>query len=254
MCPDLNQLLVRVCAWRDELGQNKRPDTERLAEALQELQNHGLDRDFVIFTVVLCEWWFRVLLPSPDQVKRALTKKLSTEGYTPYNIRFSEPVRTPRVPQILDCYLDACLQKKWNARASEQSRWLLRGRIADLTREFARPFRIANFQLIPPRKHGQPWQACWAASAIVYERLRADYKKRTDSRPLDGALTLAGALLGRTVDDAQFRRNRRRVLSEQPDLAQAFTSQFSSSKTSESWNIQHMLEPDYPWHTVISLL
>jgi hypothetical protein len=176
----------------------------------------------------------------------ALAQKLSTEGFTPLNTTYSKPIRTRRVPLIFDHYVDARLRKKWNGRASEQSRWLLRGTIEDLTKEFARPFRIANLQQLPAKKHGQPWQACWAAGVIVYERLRTRYPKRNDSRPIRGALALTGALLGRHVEDSQFRKNRKNILDEAPGLAQWFVDRFSEFKTNRVESLMDLLEDNYP--------
>jgi hypothetical protein len=206
----------------------------------------------VIFTVTICEWWFRVLVPSPSHVKRALKHNLDQAGYTPHNIRLVKLVGTPRVPKIIDPYVHERLRPKWNGQASEQSRFLLKGHIPELTKEFARPFRIANFQQLPGRKHGYPWQACWASSVIVYERLRGHYQNRNDSRPIDGALELAGALLNRLVEDSQFRKCRKDILEETPGLVQRFIDQFNDFKTNGG-KVEELLENDYRLHTVFPL-
>ena len=77
---------------------------------------------------------------------------------------------TPRIPDIIDHYVDARLRPLWDGRASEKSRWGLKRQIPELKKEITQPFRIANLPQLPPKQGGYPWRAGWSASAIVYAR------------------------------------------------------------------------------------
>lgn len=251
--PGLKALVERICALRKELGEKTRPVSQWLAQTLLLLEKYGLERDFVIFTIVFCEWWFRVPYPSPNHIKNALEQKLAAQGFTPHNVRKTKPVKLRGVPETISGYVDRQLATIWDGQASEQSRRLLARIIPELTEEFTRPFRIATLQPLPPHPGGHPWQACWATGAIIYARLRQAYTRQKDSQPLEGALALIGALLdSRRIDHARFRRKRKDVMEENSALDQLLVDQFNEFKLNAG-NVLDLLEADYPLHTVFSL-
>ncbi|HKC93815.1 MAG TPA: hypothetical protein VKB81_07315 [Nitrospira sp.] len=222
-----------------------RPDMERLRLAVKLAEKAGMKGEFVEFVVIVCEFSFRVRLPHPLYIRRALRFKLDQEGYSPYGPRnpIEEPIRTKNVPLVIDQYVDRQLQYLWNEEGSDQSRMVLRGRIETLVADLTKPFQPANFATLAPQRGGYPWLAPWVASAVIYERLRSRHPKKRDARAIDAGLELASALLGRTVDQAQFHRKRREIKNMRPDFHQWFEHRYQNFKKAWKLTIPELLDP-----------
>lgn len=226
-CPDLRSLYKRILIWRKELGSQTRPDMEGLREVLRRAQKEEVPEDFLLFVVRHCERCFRIRAPLSLHVRRALQFKLSTKGFTPYNdTDDSYPYQAKGVPLIVDQYVEARLRNLWAVHASEQSRFLLNERIDRLVREFTQPFCLADLQPLPPRRGGYSWEAPWVTGTVIYESLRQQYLKKTDKRPVEVALALTSALLGRSVDQSHFHRKRREILKKYPYLPKSLAIKF----------------------------
>lgn len=245
--PEFEALYKRLMQWRVEIGIKTRPDMGQFKEALTLIQQAGIQEDFVIFVVTLCEWTFRVRLPLPLPVRRALQFKLNYEGYSPYGpgSPFLKQIQTKNVPPLIDQYVDCRLQSLWNDQSSEQSRVLLGDRIERLVQDLTRPFQVAGFIEQSPKKGGYSWQAPWIASTVIYEWLRVLHHNKRDSRAIDAALTLAQALLGRLPDQSQFHRKRREILKNKADLPQWFANRYNNLKAAHKLTIPELLDPNF---------
>jgi hypothetical protein len=244
--PELKALYERVTQWRAEIGVTTRPDMGRLREALHSIQKTGLDHQFVLFVVTLCEWSFRVRSPLPIHIRRALKFKFYHEGYSPFGpALFQTPVKSRNVPPVIDAYVDACLQRLWNQEASEQSRILLRDRMDSLVRDFTKPFLAAGLTPLKPKRGGYPWQAPWVACTIVYELLRPRHPRKRESVAIDAALDLAAALIGRLPDQSYFHRKRREVLSMRNDFPKWFVDRYKNFTVAWKLTVPQLLEPQF---------
>ena len=185
----------------------------------------GLDAEVVIVMVAMCERWFRVYRPTPVAIQKALQRRLSSSGYTPYGMvgdapRPAGPGRLALVGQ----YVDHCLREVWEEDASDQRdqfvRLSLRGKLKDLVRTYDRPFLVAEYRRLPPRRGGYPQWASWVAATAVYERLRRRYPGRQDSMARATTMLLLEVLRGSMPDDSYFQRKRREIKEHAPQLAE----------------------------------
>lgn len=197
----------------------------KLQEAMEAVTKAGLDAEVVMVIVVMCERWFRVYRPTPVAIRRALQRRLSTSGYTPYGMVSGAPRPTgPSRLALVGQYVDHCLREVWEEDASDQRdhfvRLSLRGQLKDLVRTYARPFLVAEYRRLPPRRGGYPQWASWVAATAVYEELRRRYPGRQDSMARATTMLLLEALCGTMPDDSYFQRKRLEIKQRAPQLAE----------------------------------
>lgn len=248
--PLLDALLTRIFEWRCEIGLKTCPDPEWLAEAFERAQKAGLNVDFFIYVVGGCEWFFRVLHPSTITLKKALRHRLATPGYSPYGSLFDKmlrkyPFRTQGVPSVINRYVDERIAWRWKGQASEMSRFLMRGRINQLVKEFDRPFLASTLQPLPPKQGGYPWLAPWVAGTVIYKYLRREYTQKQNQMPKEVSLSLASALLERPVDDSQFHRKRRMLERRVPKITELFQQGFKNFLVGHRETIKRLMEQDH---------
>ncbi len=243
--PVLEMLWKRILEWRQEIHIKTRPDRERVGEALQLGVQSGLESDFVIFVIAICEWWFRVYGPLAVHIRNALRSRLKQEGYTPYGTVFVPPYQTPNIPSVVNRYVDSRLASLWNDQAPEQSRFLLMGRLEELVNDFTQPFRAAGGVSLPPKQGGYGWQAPWVVATVVYQVIRERYPERQNSRAIEAGLTLASGLFNRVVDPSHFHRKRRQVMKETPTIASYLTKRFENLIHGHRQTINDLLTPGY---------
>jgi hypothetical protein len=185
----------------------------------------GLDAEVVMVIVAMCERWFRVYRPTPVAIQRALQRRLSTSGYTPYGTVGDAPRPAgPGQLALVGQYVDHCLREVWEEGASDQRdhfvRLSLRRQLKDLVRTYDRPFLVAEYRRLPPRRGGYPQWASWVAATAVYEELRRRYPGRQDSMARATTMLLLEALRGTMPDDSHFQRTRRAIQQRGPQLGE----------------------------------
>jgi hypothetical protein len=197
----------------------------KLQEAMQTVTKAGLDAEVVMVIVAMCERWFRVYRPTPVAIRRALQRRLSTSGYTPYGMVGGAPRPAgPGQLALVGQYVDHCLREVWEEDASDQRnhfvRLSLRGQLKDHVRTYARPFLVAESRRLPPRRGGYPDWASWVIATAVYEELRRRYPDRQDSTARATTMLLLEALRGTMPDDSYFGRQRRAIQQRAPQVAE----------------------------------
>lgn len=185
----------------------------------------GLDAEVVMVIVAMCERWFRVYRPTPVAIQRALQRRLSTSGYTPYGMVGDAPRPAgPGQLALVSQYVDHCLREVWEEDASDQRnhfvRLSLRGQLKNLVRNYDCPFLVAEYRRLPPRRGGYPQWASWVAATAVYEELRRRYPGRQNSMARATTMLLLEALRGTMPDDSHFGRKRRVIQQCAPQLAE----------------------------------
>jgi hypothetical protein len=202
------RLWERILGWRSEIRRKPFPDLSHLQTAFDLACRSGLDGDLFLLVVAQCEWWFRIYRPSDFEVERALRDRLQRPGYSPFR---PPPIQSPHVLGIVNSYTDQCLKRYWDDFASEQSRFVLKARIPELVREFARPFLVTECRTLPPKQGGYPRMAPWVAATVLYRSLRHAHPQKQSSIPVSVAKELVWALTGRHVDAPDFHAKRREI-------------------------------------------
>ena len=252
--PGLEALYKRVLGWREEIGIKTYPDMRQFKNALEMIREAGIEEDLVLFVVGLCEWTFRIKYPLPLHIRRALRLKLNKAHYSPYGPTSPFLAQIRPSPPLIDQYIDSRLGSLWNENASEQSRVLLGDRIERLVRDFSKPFQVAGFIEMPPKRGGYSWQAPWVAGAVIYEWLRKLHPKKRDSLALEAALTLVQALSAKMPDQSQFHRKRRELLRIKPDFPQWFTARYKNFMVAHKLTIPELLDPNFEISTFTVVL
>ena len=96
----------------------------------------------------------------------------------------------------------------------------LRGQLKDLVRTYARPFLVAEYRRLPPRRGGYPQWASWVVATAVYEELRRRCPGRQDSMARATTMMLLEALRVTMPDDSHFQRKRREIKERAPQVAE----------------------------------
>lgn len=223
--PLLQPLWERLRAWRHEIGVQPCPDRRKLQEALAAVTKAGLEAEVVLVMVAMCERWFRVYRPTTIAIRKALQRRLSTSGYTPYGMTGSAPLPAgPGQLALVGRYVDHCLREVWEEEASAERdhfvRLSLRGQVPSLVREYARPFLVAEYRRLSPKRGVYPHWASWVVATAVYEALRRRYPRKQDSTARATTMLLLEALRGTMPDDSHFRRQRRAIQQRAPRVAE----------------------------------
>ena len=168
----------------------------------------GLDGDLFLLVVAQCEWWFRIYRPSDLEIGKALQDRLRRPGYSPFQ---QPPLQSSHLLGIVNGYVDECLKRYWDISASEQSRFVLKARIQELVREWARPFLVTERRALPSKRGGYPRLAPWVSATVLYRALRQKHTQNQNSIPVDMALEVLEALIGRQVESPDFHAKRRAI-------------------------------------------
>ena len=206
--PDLTRLWKRIRTWRSEIGQQSSPDLSRLQTAFDLACQGGLDGDLFLLVVAYCEWWFRIYRASDLDIGKALQDRLRRPGYSPFQQR---PFQSSHLLGLVNGYVDECIKRYWDVSASEQSRFMLKARIPELVREWARPFLVTEHRALPPKRGGYPRLAHWVAATVLYRALRQKHPQNQNSIPAGVALEVLAALIGRHVESPDFHTKRREI-------------------------------------------
>lgn len=244
--PLLEQLGKRVLAWRAEarLKTCQNLDLACLGETLHDASRLGIEPELLIFVVAISEWWFRVYQDPRVAIERALRDRLHNAVYSPLG---RTPFETPGVPAPINRYVDQQLSALWNDDAPEQSRFVLKSRIPELVREYARPLLVAELHPLPPRPGGYPQWSPWVSAASVYGAARLRYPAKNDARAINLASTVAKALLKREVlDESQLHHKRQAIKVWAPQLLDALLQLYQNTKTSvvQGPSVQPLLDDD----------
>ena len=262
--PLLERLCERISIWRREIGLKTCPDLEELQEASKLAENSGMERDFFAFVIGGCEWYFRVFRPNLTDLKKTIKDRLNTPNYSPYARKDGSnffgwcPVTTPRVPGILNAYVDNCLKNFWDGDHSEGSRISLRREVDDLAKEFNQPFQVRYFHPLPFKQGGYPKLSPWVAGTVVYGIVKQRYPQHQNSRPITAGMAVSGVLLNRTTEPSEFHRRKKEIQLIYPDIGQKFQEAYLDFTQKQNLKIdktlveQNLHIPDYfvhmAWH------
>jgi len=252
--PLVRPLCERLIKWRREVGQNTHPHLqESLENALEEAKSADMEPELVIFVIALCEWRFRICLPSKTGLKQALMHRLNDFRYTPHPQYASEVFTTHGVPSSINEYVDRCLKKSWESEASEEMNQVFRerllGKSKELVRELAHPFLVSEYRALPPRCGGYPDWGPWVAGTIVYRSAIRHSPTEQDSKPLRVAESVIEVLRGKRPDKSAFHRKKREIGDRAPGLFKAIIEGYRKAKAMKvsDESIQPLLD-EYCFH------
>jgi hypothetical protein len=213
MDPLLRVLCQRISGWRQEVSRQPSASLAvTLQDALNTARTTGIDPLLWVVLVAMCERWFRIVIPTQHGIERELRHRLSRANYSPYR----DDVRSIYGTQsVLARYVVQCLRERWDPAApaamAQSLRQALHGSIKALARELTGPILVVENRRLRRKRGTYPNWGPWVAAAALYADVRERFPRHQDARAWNVAKAVLNALHGRSPDNAEFGRKRRRI-------------------------------------------
>lgn len=255
--PLVKPLCQRLERWRSEAGLKTHPHLqESLEDALKDAKRAKVEPDLVIFSIAICEWWFRICLPKQPELRQILKHRLNNSQYTPHPRFPTDVLSTSGVPPAVNQYVDRYLAKSWEPDASDAMNRVFRERASarteKLVQELAHPFLVSEFRKLPPRCGGYPDWGPWVAATVVYRSAGLQSPTEQDPMPLRSAAAVIGALRGKLPDKSALHRKRREIKARAPELVKVILQAYQKVKamTVQDKRILPLIDDDC-WSSLI---
>jgi hypothetical protein len=120
------------------------------------------------------------------------------------------------------------MENEGSGELSRFAQLILKPRIDELVKEYAVPFLVPEFRVLPAKPGGYTWWAPWVIASAIYQAVKERYPERQDSRALDTAMASLEGLLERTPEKTQFHTYRRTIERRAPKLVEALWNDFGT--------------------------